>query len=132
LSLKPHTGKWKTHIEITFYKSTIPQIFQYNTFIVLSNGSESRIGTISADYDHFSEWKKINSEGEEGVVSLDTIIKGTCEKRRFLDILENFILFQDTGSLIKIIAKNHQYLGVNNAIESFRKINENQGKLGVF
>ena len=65
---------------LTDYKDTIPQIFWYNAAIILSNGSESRIGTISADFEHFSEWKKINSEGEEGVVSLETIIKGTCEK----------------------------------------------------
>ncbi|MCF6155342.1 MAG: type I restriction endonuclease subunit R [Candidatus Brocadia sp.] len=118
---------------ITDYKDAIPQIFWYNTFIILSNGSESRIGTISADFEHFSEWKKINSEGEEGVVSLETIIKGTCEKQKFLDILENFILYKDSGgSLIKIIAKNHQYLGVNNTIESFKRLKENQGRLGVF
>jgi len=100
------------------YKNTIPQLFWYNAFIILSNGSESRIGTISADWEHFSEWKKIGSEGEEeGIVSLDTIIRGTCKKSRFMDILENFILFQDTGgAVIKIIAKNHQYLGVNSAI----------------
>ena len=104
------------------YKSTIPQIFWYNAFIILSNGSESRIGTISSDWEHFSDWKRIGSEeegGEEevGIVSLDTIIRGTCEKSRFMDIVENFILFQDTGgAVIKIIAKNHQYLGVNSAI----------------
>lgn len=115
------------------YKDTIPQLFWYNAFIILSNGSESRIGTITADYEYFSEWKKINSEGEEGIVSIDTIIKGTCEKAKFLDLLENFILFHDTGgSLVKILTKNHQYLGVNNAIESFEKIKENQGRLGVF
>ena len=122
---------------LTDYKSTIPQAFWYNTFIILSNGSESIIGTITAEYEHFNEWKKINSEGEEGIVSLETIIKGACEKRRFLDILENFILYQGTneaggGASIKIIAKNHQYHGVNNTIESFKKIKENQGRLGVF
>ncbi|HHT9114862.1 MAG: HsdR family type I site-specific deoxyribonuclease [Planctomycetes bacterium] len=107
---------------ITDYKDTIPQIFWYNAFVILSNGSESRIGTISADFEHFSEWKKINSEGEEGIVSLETIIKGTCEKCRFLDLLENFILYKDSGgSLIKIIAKNHQYLGVNSAISAFHR-----------
>lgn len=118
---------------ITDYKDTIPQIFWYNAFIILSNGSKSRIGTISADFEHFSEWKKINNEGEEGIVSLETIIKGTCEKQKFLDLFENFILYKDSGgSFIKIIAKNHQYLGVNNTIESFKKLKENQGRLGVF
>lgn len=118
---------------LTDYKDTIPQIFWYNAFIILSNGAESRIGTITADYEHFNAWKKINSEGEEGIVSIETIIKGTCEQRRLLDILENFILYQDTGgTLNKIIAKYHQYLGVNNVIESFERIKENQGRLGVF
>lgn len=118
---------------LTDYKDTIPQIFWYNAFIILSNGSESKIGTISADLEHFSEWKKINSEGEEGAVSLETIIKGTCEKKKFLDLIENFILYKDAGgSPTKIIAKNHQYLGVNNAVDSFKGMKENQGRLGVF
>ncbi len=118
---------------LTDYKDTIPHIFWYNAFIILSNGSDSSIGSISSAYEHFNEWKKINSEGEEGIVSLDTIIRGTCEKTKLLDIIENFTLYNDSGgSLVKIISKNHQYLGVNNAIESFKKIKENQGKLGVF
>lgn len=117
---------------LTDYKDTIPDLFWYNAFIILSNGSKSKIGTISSGWEHFNEWKKISNEEEEGIVSLETIIRGTCGKGRLLDILENFILFQDQGSLIKIIAKNHQYLGVNNAIDSFKNIKENQGKLGVF
>ena len=118
---------------LTDYRDTIPKIFWYNAFIILSNGSESKIGTITANWEHFSEWKKINSEGEEGIVSLDTIIKGTCNKERFLDIFENFILFQDTGgSIIKIVAKNHQYIGVNKAIEVFKNKDRTRGKLGIF
>lgn len=115
------------------YKTAIPQLFWYNAFIILSNGSESKIGSLSAAWEHFSEWKKINSEGEQGIVSLETILKGTCEPNRFLDIVENFTLFNEAqGGLQKIIAKNHQYLGVNNAIEEVRNLKENQGKLGVF
>ncbi len=120
-----------TH-NLSDYKDTIPQLFWYNTFIILSNGSQSKIGTISAKLEHFSDWKRISSEGEKGIISLDTIIRGTCQKERFLDLLENFTLFNDGGTLIKILGRNHQYLGVNNAIESFEKIKENQGKLGVF
>jgi len=115
------------------YKDTIPQLFWYNALIILSNGSDSKAGTITAEWEHFNEWKKINSEGEEGIISLETIIKGMCDKKRFLDILENFILYQDIGgSLIKIIGKNHQYLGVNNTIDSFKKIEEKKGRLGVY
>ncbi|MBC7076113.1 MAG: type I restriction endonuclease subunit R, partial [Syntrophomonadaceae bacterium] len=115
------------------YKNTIPQLFWYNAFIILSNGSQSRIGSMSASWEHFAEWKKINSEGEKGVVSLETMIRGTCAKTKLLDIVENFTLFSDAGgALVKLIAKNHQYLGVNNAIEAVKKIQENQGRLGVF
>ncbi len=117
------------------YKYAIPQLFWYNAFIILSNGSQSKIGTITSDFEHFNDWKKINSEGETGVVSLDTIIKGICEKNRFIDVLENFILYQTAkggGALVKIIAKNHQYLGVNNVIGSFSRLKDNKGRLGVF
>ena len=115
------------------YKNTIPQIFWYNAFIILSNGSESKIGSITASWEHFAEWKKINSEGEEGRVSLETMIRGTCEKCRLLDIVENFTLFSEaTAGLIKLVAKNHQYLGVNNAFEALKNRRENDGRLGVF
>lgn len=115
------------------YKDTIPQLFWYNGLIILSNGSQSRIGSMSASWEHFAEWKKINSEGEEGVVSLETMIRGTCDKDKLLDIVENFTLFSDAGgSLVKLIAKNHQYLGVNNAIEAVKQIRVNKGRLGVF
>ncbi len=115
------------------YKNAIPQIFWYNGFIILSNGSQSKIGSMTAEWEHFAEWKKINSEGEEGIVSLDTMIRGTCEPARLLDIVENFTLFSEaSGGIVKLVAKNHQYLGVNNATEALKQIEKNRGRLGVF
>ena len=115
------------------YKATIPQLFWYNTLIILSNGSQSRIGSMSAAWEHFADWKKINSEGEKGIISLETMIRGTCERSRLLDLVENFTLYSDAkGALVKLLAKNHQYLGVNNAIKAVRDIQLNQGRLGVF
>jgi len=115
------------------YKSTIPHLFWFNGMIILSNGSQSRVGTVSSEWDHFSEWKRINNEGGKGIVSLDTVIKAVCEKARFLDILENYILFkEEKNGPIKIIAKNHQYLGVEKSIKAFQKMRENKGRLGVF
>lgn len=118
------------------YKSTIPHLFWYNAFVIISNGNDSKIGTITSGYEHFNEWKKINNEGEKGIVSLETILKGVCDKNQLLDILENFILFSEQkNGLAKIIAKNHQYLGVNNTIKRFKEIREKKqerGKLGVF
>lgn len=105
------------------YKDTIPHVFWYNAAIILSNGSKSVIGSVSAAWEHFAEWKKINDEGEEGVISLETMIRGTCERSRFLDIVENFTLFQDVkGGQVKLVGKNHQYLGVNNAIAALGRV----------
>jgi len=118
---------------LTDYKQSIPQLFWYNGIVILSNGSESKIGSMSSAWEHFNDWKKINSEGEKGIVSLDTLIKGTCEPHRLLDLLENFTLFKDdTGTPVKILSKNHQYLGVNNALQAVKDIETNKGRLGVF
>ncbi len=115
------------------YKSTIPQLFWYNGLIMLSNGSQSRLGSSTASWEHFTEWKKINDEGEEGIISLDTMIRGTCEPSRLLDLVENFTLFEEAkGGLIKKVAKNHQYLGVNRAIGAVGQLGTNKGRLGVF
>jgi type I restriction enzyme, R subunit len=115
------------------YRDTLPELFWYNALIILSNGRYSRVGSMSATWEHFAEWKKINSEGEEGRISLETIIQGTCEPSRLLDMVENFTLFQQSpAGSIKIVGKNHQYLGVNNAICAVDEIEGNHGRLGVF
>jgi type I restriction enzyme R subunit len=74
--------------------STIPQVFWHNALIILSNGTKSRIGSMTAGWEHFAEWKKINDEGEEGMVSLDTMIRGVCEPVRLLDLVENFTTYR--------------------------------------
>lgn len=118
---------------ITDYKDTIPQLFHYNAFIILSNGIESRIGTLTSGYEHFATWKKIKSEKEKGNTYLSTMLKGTCEKNNLIDLLENFTLFTSINNKpIKIVAKNHQFLGVNNSVISFKKRKENKGRLGVY
>jgi len=115
------------------YKDTIPQLFWFNALVILSNGSKSRVGSMTAGWEHFAEWKKIGSEEEEGKVSLEVMLRGTCDPSRFLDLLENFTLFMEApGGLIKLVAKNHQYLGVNAAIEALDDIHDRAGRLGVF
>ena len=115
------------------YKDTIPQLFWPNALIIVSNGSQSRVGSISAGWEHFAEWKKVDSEDEAGRVSLETMLRGTCATARLLDLVENFTLFQEVpGGLIKLTAKNHQYLGVNNALAALADIRPRSGKLGVF
>ena len=126
----------------TDYRDVIPKLFYYNAFVILSNGIESRIGSVTGKYQHFHEWKRITEE-DEGIVALDRIIIGVCEKQRLLDLFENFILFDNSlGKVLKLIARNHQYIGVNKAIENIKhkeqlcklgKISlEEKQKLGVF
>jgi type I restriction enzyme R subunit len=118
---------------LTDYRDTIPQIFWWNGFIILSNGSATRVGSTTASWEHFAEWKRINDEGETGVVSLETTIRGTCDKSKLLDLVRNFTVFQEAkGGIIKKVAKNHQFLGVNRAIQSVGEIQANRGRLGVF
>jgi type I restriction enzyme R subunit len=115
------------------YKKTVPQLFWYNALIILSNGAQAKVGSMTAGWEHFADWKRINSEGETGVISLETLIRGVCEKNRLLDLVENFTLFDESkGGLVKITGKNHQFLGVNNAVNAIEKVKENQGRLGVF
>jgi type I restriction enzyme, R subunit len=114
-------------------KDTIPQAFHANGFVILSNGAEAVMGASHGEFDHFVEWKRIDDEGSEGVVSLETMIRATCTKERLLDIVENFTAFEEgRGGLVKKLGKNHQYLGVNKALAKVQEIDANKGRLGVF
>lgn len=115
------------------YKAAVPQLFWYNALLILSNGKDARLGSLTASWGHFTRWKRINSEGETGIISLDTLLQAACPPERLLDLVENFTLFnKGRGETAKIIAKNHQFLGVNNALDAVRNIQDNQGRLGVF
>lgn len=114
------------------YQDTIPQIFHFNAFIILSNGLESRVGTLGSPYEFFNEWKRLREE-EAGSVSLETMLLGLCNPEALMDLFQNFILFDhfDTPAA-KIMARNHQYLGVNEALDAYKNRKLNDGKLGVF
>ncbi len=114
------------------YLDTIPQLFYHNAFIMFSNGLEARVGTIDSKWEFFHEWKRLN-EMEAGNIELPTMLSGICKKENFLDLLENFILYDHSGgTTAKILARNHQYLGVNQAVEKYRQRELLDGKLGVF
>ncbi|MBO4711465.1 type I restriction endonuclease subunit R [bacterium] len=116
----------------TDYLDTIPHLFYYNAFLILSNGVEAKVGTLGSKYEFFHEWKRLK-ETEPGNVALETMLRGICRKENFLDLLENFILYDRTGgNTVKILARNHQYLGVNEAVEAYAARKLNEGKLGVF
>ena len=116
----------------TDYLSTIPQLFHFNAFLMLSNGLEAKVGTMGSKYEFFHEWKRLK-EDEEGSVALETMLRGICNKRNFMDLFENFILYDHSGGrTAKILARNHQYLGVNEAVEVYKQRKLRNGRLGVF
>ncbi len=116
------------------YRDTIRHVFDPNAFVVLSNGADTLVGSTYAPWEHFAEWKKVDSEGEPGVVSLETALRGTCEPHRLLDLVENFVAYSESrDGLIKKLARYHQYLGVNNAIEALHAARAAEShQLGVF
>jgi len=114
------------------YKDTIPHIFHNNAFVILSNGTDAKVGTVTSPYKFFLDWKRIE-EDEEGIVSLDTMLRGTCAPHRLMDLFENFLLFDESrGDVVKLMAKNHQYIGVNKVLENVKNIEDLKGKLGVY
>ena len=119
---------------LTHYKQQIPALFWSNALLIASNGADSRVGSLTADWGRFFEWKRIEREDEPRRVSLEVMLRGSCDRTRLLDLVENFTLFSEhKAGLVKILGQNHQYLGVNNAIAAMleaRKLGHGRG--GVF
>ncbi len=114
------------------YQKTIPHLFYYNAFLMLSNGMQAKVGTLGSKYKFFHEWKRLQ-ESDPDKVDFETMLRGICDKRNLIDLFENFILFDSSnGTTTKILARNHQYLGVNEAFEAYKDRKLNNGKLGVF
>lgn len=122
---------------LTSYKHAqngVPALFWSNALLIASNGTDSRVGSLTADWERFFEWKRIESEDEPRRVSLEVMLRGLCEPSRLLDLAENYTLFSEHKSgLTKIIGQNHQFIGVNNAIRAMLKAREEgHGRGGVF
>lgn len=133
--LKAHVRELRQAFErnLSDYRDTIPHVFWYNAFVVLSNGSQALVGSFAAPWEHFNAWKKVNDEGEQGVISLETLARATCAPARLLDLAENYTVYHEgRHGVEKIVAKNHQYLGVENALAAVRMMGANRGRLGVF
>lgn len=124
---------------------SVPQLFHPNAFILLSNGSDTKVGTLTSAWEHFFDWKRVADEdevvgkgsGKGGKVSLERALRGLLEPARLLDYIENFTVFEEgKGGLIKKTAKNHQFLGVNKSIARLVELRETEKterkRLGVF
>jgi type I restriction enzyme R subunit len=149
IELKNATEKVKGGYDINLrrYKRDIPQLFWYNMFVCISNGIETRVGSFNAPWEHFFSWVKLEDTSVSNTqltrleveaksrttskrLSLKLFGEGLCNKKNLLDYFENFVLYHKNK--VKIIAKNHQFLGVNNAIESLINKEDKKGKLGIF
>jgi type I restriction enzyme R subunit len=122
---------------LTSYKHAqngVPALSWSNALLIASNGTDSRVGSLTADWERFFEWKRIEREDEPRRVSLEVMLRGLCEPSRLLDMAENYTLFSEHKSgLTKIIGQNHQFIGVNNAIRAMLKAREEgHGRGGVF
>ena len=122
--------------QLQTYKSELSLLFQFNEVLVVSDGAEARAGTISAPYNWFLPWKSINGEEpkSEFFVQLDVLLEGIFEQCRFLDILQNFVFFEDErAGPVKKLAAYHQYHVVNKAIAATRRATSPEGdrRIGV-
>ncbi|MFV0146621.1 type I restriction endonuclease subunit R [Empedobacter falsenii] len=134
IELKSHAVDLRAAYDDNFkdYKDTIPHLFHHNAFVILSNGTDAKVGTVTSPYKYFLDWKRITEEAE-GVVSLDTMLRGVCAPQHLMDIFENFLLFDESsGNIVKLMAKNHQFIGVNRVLENVENIEDLEGKLGVY
>lgn len=108
--------------QLQTYKAEIPALFRYNELLVISDGLDAEIGTISANFERFLPWKSIDGNKDQtGVPMLEVLLKGVCDKRRFLDIIRSFIVFErneEDLTYIKKLAAYHQYWAVNKAVDS--------------
>jgi type I restriction enzyme, R subunit len=119
---------------LTDYRDTIPNLFIPNGFVLLSNGSEAKVGSTFAPWEFFADWKVIDAAGNRGVIALDTALRGTCTPHVLLDLVENFVAhLERPGGLIKTVARSHQYHGVNAAIDNLYSVRATgDRRLGVF
>ncbi|MCB0476752.1 MAG: type I restriction endonuclease subunit R [Crocinitomicaceae bacterium] len=123
---------------LTTYKQELPQLFWYNAVTLLSNAKETKVGSFTATWEHFGEWLRIDDEKErpnkkeirKSNNSLRYTLNGLCTQPKLLDYIENFVLYNNTA--FKVTAKNHQFIGVNKAIDAFDDREDREGKLGVF
>lgn len=128
------------------YKNDTPNLFAFNQVCILSNASETRIGAFKSPYEHFFEWLRLDENGERvnreelrknrsdyAGCSLEYAARGLLEPHKLIDYIENFVLFDGKDAFVnKILAKNHQYLGVNAAMANVRNRETLNGKLGIF
>ena len=122
----------------TRYTRDIPELFKYNAFVVISDGINSKMGSVFSDYEHFYAWRKVNDadKEEDGINSLYTMIDGLFDKERLLDVIHNFIYFPDDScdKELKIVCNYPQYFASNKLLKNvlLHKRPDGDGKGGTY
>ena len=137
LKASHHNLKHAFDDNLSDYRDTIPQIFTPNGSSSSPTAPRPRSARSRRRGSTSPSGRRSTLRARQGVVSLETVIRGMCTKERLLDIIENFIAFQDLpGGFVKLLARNHQYLGVNNALARMDELRhapaDERGRLGVF
>lgn len=131
---REETDASDAYLQLRNYMHHIPSMFVPNVFCVMSDMTETRVGTITADEDRYVAWKSVDGDySETKSATWKTMIDGMMPKARLLDIVRNFVCFNDSGDrIVKILAAYHQYFGVTKAIERAEEAVNDDGKIGVF
>ncbi|HNT77771.1 MAG TPA: type I restriction endonuclease, partial [Anaerolineae bacterium] len=111
---------WRAHNQLQTYKQQIPSLFVYNAVLVISDGVQARIGTLTADREWFLPWRTVTGEtlAPSSLPELQVVLQGVFDPRRFLDLVAHFIVFEEAGggTLVKKMAGYHQYHAVTVAV----------------
>lgn len=123
-SSNENVGTSDAYNQLQTYKQAIPSLFTYNAFMVISDGWNAKAGTLSANEERFMTWRITDGDGEAGTAQpqLEVLIRGMCQPEVLLDLVRNFILFQDDGKEVtKILAAYHQYYAVKKAVAETKR-----------
>jgi len=123
---------WSAYDQFQTYKEQISSLFRYNEILIISDGIEARSGTISSEKERFMQWKTIDgTKPRKGFTEIELLIRGMCDKKRLLDIIRNFIVFEKDKSTVKKLAAYHQYWAVNKAVVSTINARKGDKKAGI-
>jgi type I restriction enzyme R subunit len=118
--------------QVAHYVETIPRLYRFVELVAVSDLLQARLGTITTPAEHFAEWKTMNPVESEGRTQLDVLIDQVFEPARFLDLVRNFVLFEESGAkLSKVVAKYHQVDAVHRAVEATAEAMAADGRAGV-
>ena len=131
---REETDASDAYLQLRNYMHHIPSLFVPNVFCVMSDMAETRVGTITSDEDRYVAWKSVDGDySETKMATWKTMVDGMMPKTRLMDIVKNFVCFNDTGEkVVKILAAYHQYFGVTKAIDRAVEAVDGDGKIGVF